>query len=85
MASNLGHKCLHMSHGKNVRLILVKIKILSFKLHYSGDYFLERFFFFLYRSLISPTGKGLASWLLFVVSHCKFVTFPLVSWVRCGT
>ena len=23
--------------------------------------------------------------LLFVVSHCKLVTFPLVSWVRCDT
>ena len=23
--------------------------------------------------------------LLFVVSCCEFVTFPLVSWVRCGT
>ena len=23
--------------------------------------------------------------LLFVVSNCEFVTFPLVSWVRCGT
>ena len=22
---------------------------------------------------------------LFVVSYCEFVTFPLVSWVRCGT
>ena len=22
---------------------------------------------------------------LFVVSSCEFVTFPLVSWVRCGT
>ena len=21
----------------------------------------------------------------FVVSNCEFVTFPLVSWVRCGT
>ena len=21
----------------------------------------------------------------FVVSYCEFVTFPLVSWVRCGT
>ena len=30
-------------------------------------------------ALWSPTGKGLASWLLFVGSHCKFVTFPLVS------
>ena len=24
-------------------------------------------------------------WLSFVVSYCEFVTFPLVSWVRCGT
>ena len=30
-------------------------------------------------------GKGLTSWHLFVVSNCKFVTLPLVSWVRCGT
>ena len=29
-------------------------------------------------------GKGLTSWLSFVVSICEFVTFPLVSWVRCG-
>ena len=30
-------------------------------------------------------GKGLTSWLSFVVSYCEFVTFPLVSWVRWGT
>ena len=24
-------------------------------------------------------------WLSFMVSNCEFVTFPLVSWVRCGT
>ena len=36
-------------------------------------------------SLWSPAGKGLTSWLSFVVSNCEFVTFPLVSWVRCGT
>ena len=36
-------------------------------------------------ALWSPTGKGLTSWLLFVVSNCEFVTFPLVSCVRCGT
>ena len=35
--------------------------------------------------LWSPAGKGLTSWLLFVVSNCEFVTFPLVSWVGCGT
>ena len=33
----------------------------------------------------SPAGKGLASWLSSVVSNSEFVTFPLVSWVRCGT
>ena len=27
----------------------------------------------------------LLAWLPFVVSNCEFVTFPLVSWVRCGT
>ena len=29
--------------------------------------------------------EGLSSWLSFVVSNCEFVTFPLVSWVRCRT
>ena len=33
----------------------------------------------------SPAWKGVTSWLSFVVSNCEFVTFPLVSWVRCGT
>ena len=37
------------------------------------------------RALWSPAGKGLTSWLSFVVSNCEFVTFSLVSWVRCGT
>ena len=36
-------------------------------------------------ALCSPAGKGLTSWLSFVVSNCEFVIFPLVSWVRCGT
>ena len=35
-------------------------------------------------ALWSPAGKGLASWLSFVMSNCEIVTFPLVSWVRCG-
>ena len=30
-------------------------------------------------ALWSPAGKGLTSWLSFVVSFCDFVTFPLVS------
>ena len=36
-------------------------------------------------ALWSPAGKGLTSWLSLVVSNCEFVTFPLVSRVRCGT
>ena len=36
-------------------------------------------------ALGSPAGKELTSGLSIVVSNCDFVTFPLVSWVRCGT
>ena len=36
-------------------------------------------------ALWSPAGKRLTSWLSFVVSNNEFVSFPLVSWVRCGT
>ena len=36
-------------------------------------------------ALRSPAGKELTFWLSFVVSNCEFVTFALVSWVRCGT
>ena len=36
-------------------------------------------------ALWSPAGKELTSWLSFVVSYCELVTFPLVSWVGCGT
>ena len=36
-------------------------------------------------ALWSPAGKRMTSWLSAVMSNCEFVTFPLVSWVRCGT
>ena len=36
-------------------------------------------------ALWSPAGKELTSWPSFAMSNCEFVTFPLVSWVRCGT
>ena len=36
-------------------------------------------------ALWSPAGKGLTYSLSFVMSYCELVTFPLVSWVRCGT
>ena len=35
--------------------------------------------------LWSPAGKELTSWLSFLMSNSEFVTFPLISWVRCGT
>ena len=35
-------------------------------------------------ALWSPAGKGLTSWLSFVMFNCEVVTFPLVSWIRCG-
>ena len=35
-------------------------------------------------AMCSPAGKGLTSWLSFVMSNCDVVTFPLVSWVRRG-
>ena len=34
--------------------------------------------------LWSPAGKGLASWLSFVMSNCDVVTLPSVFLVRCG-
>ena len=39
----------------------------------------------LINALWSSAGKGLTSWLSSVMSNCDVVTFPLVSWVRCGT
>ena len=37
-------------------------------------------------ALRSPAGKGLTSWLSFVMFNCVFALFPhVVSWVRCGT
>ena len=35
-------------------------------------------------ALWPPAGKGLTSWLPFVMSNCEVVTFLLVSWVRRG-
>ena len=35
--------------------------------------------------VVTSAGKGLTAWLSSVVSNCEFVTFPLVSWVRCVT
>ena len=39
-----------------------------------GCYAFARLFIW---ALRSPAGKGLTSWLSFVVSNCEFVTFPI--------
>ena len=36
-------------------------------------------------ALWSPDGKGLTSWLLFVMCNCNLSLSHVVSWVRCGT
>ena len=41
-------------------------------------------FLSVFLALWSTAGKGMTSWLSFVMSNCDIVTFPLVSWVRCG-
>ena len=35
-------------------------------------------------ALWSPAGKGLTSWLSFVMSYCDVALFQLLSWVRFG-
>ena len=43
------------------------------------------FFCLVFDMPLCVSGKGLTFWLSYLVSYCEFVTFPLVSWVRCGT
>ena len=35
-------------------------------------------------ALWSPIGKGVTSWLSYMMSNCEVVTFLLISCVRCG-
>ena len=44
--------------------------------------FRERLFFMPCGHLL---GKGLTSWLSFVMSNCEVVTFLLEFWIRCGS
>ena len=36
-------------------------------------------------ALLSPAGKGLTSWLYFVIFNCVLSLSHVESWVRCGT
>ena len=55
-----------------------------------GAYFISGLFLLCFRvrlfidALWSPAGKGLTSWLSFMMSNSKSHHFPIVSWVRCG-
>ena len=46
--------------------------------------FLSCYCYILSCASVCPAGKGLTSWLSFVMSNCDVDTFPLVPWVRCG-
>ena len=48
-------------------------------------FFLSCFCYVFECAVWSPAGNWRTSWLSFVVLNCEFVTFSLVSWVRCGT
>ena len=58
-----------------VALIIYVISVL-FLLCFRVRLFIDAFW--------SPAWKGLASWPSFAMPNCKVITFPLVSWVRCG-
>ena len=56
--------------------IIYVISVFLFLLCFGARLFID--------ALWSPAGKGLTSWLSFVMSDCEVVTFLLVSCVRCG-
>ena len=63
-----------------------KVELLLWIIHVISVLFLLCFYAHLFIvALWSPAGKGLTSWLSIVMCNCEFVTFPLVSWIRCGT
>ena len=71
----------------NFGLICV-IEVLTVSIHdpcplsYFVFFILSRLFI---TALWSPAEKELTSWLLFVMLYYVFVTFHVVSWIRCGT
>ena len=71
--------------GTNIRLLLTSYDLLLWIIYIISVLFLLCFRARLFiGALWSPAGKGLTSWLSFVMSNCEVVTFPLVSWVRYG-
>ena len=70
-------KNIFTDHSKAVLLLwIIYVISVLFLLCFCARLFID--------ALWSPAGKGLTSWLSFVLSNCEVVTFRLVSWVRCG-
>ena len=59
-------------------LYIIEFKVTTFLFCLVFAMFFARLFIC---ALWPPAGKGLTSWLSFVVSNGKFVTFPLVSFL----
>ena len=74
-----------LGEGTHIRLLLTSNDLLLWIIYIISVLFLLCFRARLFvGALWSPAGKGLTSWLSFVMSNCEVVTFPLVSCVRCG-
>ena len=70
-----------LSYVEEIKNIYLSKAVLLLWIIYVKSCFHARLFV---DALWSPAGKGLTSWLSFVMSYCDIITFPLVSWVRCG-
>ena len=73
----LVHKGVTFSLSTTVHLWIIHVISVLCLLYFRARLFID--------ALWSPAGKGLTSWLSFVMSYCELVTFLLVSWARCGT
>ena len=73
-----------VKHGQNSNEpVYDALALISWSSNYGSGKPTQRHRLFI-DALWSPAGKGLTSWLSFVMSNCKVVTFALVSWVRCA-
>ena len=65
-----------MDHFCYLCFVFVMLFLALFLLRFHANLFIN--------ALWSPTGKELTSCFSLVIYNCEVVTFPLVSWVRCG-
>ena len=90
-----GEHCCSVGRGQAFKAVLLLriiyvISVLFLLLLWIIFYVISVLFLLCFRArlfndaLWSPAGKGLTSWLSFVMSNCEVVTYPLVSWVRSG-